>query len=950
MAVSEFSDVFVSYRRKNVDFTKEVVEALRKQDKEVWVDWEDIPPGSVGFTDDIQKGIEGADTFICILSPDYMESEYCIMELDHAIAMNKKLIPIVHKKFDDYPVPSGIGHINWIYFTPHAGQENTFEESFPKVMDAMDTDLEHVRYHKRLLIRALEWQSNNRESGFLLMGTELEEASRWLIEGANKEPHPTELQMEYVESGHEFTERRQRMILTGVSIALVVSVILTILSGIFYFQAETARYITNVRLLASRLPAISANDPFVARSIAEGMLELDNIPLVAEAAAQDNVLNSAAVRLFSGHDDIVSDIEFVNGDARFVTASGDGTLRLWESATNETLQIFEGGYDAGVGVRSVAIFPDGTRMLSGGTDGKIVEWDIATGEILSEFTEHSADVYSIKILTDGISVISGDTDGNLYLWNIESRTIGQTFTGHDGGILDIAVNNEASLMVTGMNDGLVLVWDIESGEIIRRLRRHTGEVYGVDINDDATLIASSSADNNIYLWDISSEETTVERFVGHVDEVWDVAFTHAENHLISISGDRTVRIWDFDNPTVPRILTGHSGWGNTLSIAEGDVMLVTGADDNAAILWDFQRSSMIAEYHPDGSRVLSITLSPDESIVATGSVSGRITFINTGTGEQSDPLQESESRAEAVVFSPDGQFLFSGHCKNPDEFPCTVGEVLRWDVETQTVIERMDIHSGLLTDMDAGSNEAFGDFIVSSATENTAIIWSVETGEEIGRFEGHTDAIDGLEVSPDGTQLLTASRDGLVILWSISDQRIIQQFEGHRDWVSDVAWFADGRHAMSTSWDGTLIYWDTQAENSDDALLRVFEGHQGGVMEVAIPENGETVLSGARDGVVLLWDVATGEPIRVLNGHGDDVVGLEWVDNDVRAYSSSYDGTVRYWHVFLSDSETADEATNSVVHVDICEGLVQGESIAQQYNVPQLCGSYFERFMARFNG
>src|SRR5688500_8057090 len=124
--MANFSDVFISYRRVDVDFTKEIDKALKATSREVWVDWEDIPPGVEGFTDEIQQGIEGADAFLAILSPSYLESEYCIMELKEALRLKKRVIPVILKKFEPLPAPEGIGHINWIYFVPHAGQENKF--------------------------------------------------------------------------------------------------------------------------------------------------------------------------------------------------------------------------------------------------------------------------------------------------------------------------------------------------------------------------------------------------------------------------------------------------------------------------------------------------------------------------------------------------------------------------------------------------------------------------------------------------------------------------------------------------------------------------------------------------------------------------------------------------------------------------------------------------------
>lgn len=95
----EHSDVFLSYRRKDVDFAKKVDQALKATGREVWVDWEDIPPGVEGFSDEIQRGIEGANAMVAILSPNYIESEYCLMELREALKLKKRVIPIGLEKF-----------------------------------------------------------------------------------------------------------------------------------------------------------------------------------------------------------------------------------------------------------------------------------------------------------------------------------------------------------------------------------------------------------------------------------------------------------------------------------------------------------------------------------------------------------------------------------------------------------------------------------------------------------------------------------------------------------------------------------------------------------------------------------------------------------------------------------------------------------------------------------
>ena len=240
MSASDFSDVFVSYRRKDVDFARVVVEALEEAGKEVWIDWEDIPPGSVDFSDDIKRGLEGADALIAILSPDYLESPYCMMEVGYALELNKRVVPVIWKKIDGLDIPENIGSINWVYFKPHAGHENTFEESMPKVIQALEQDLEHTREHKRILLRALEWRDDNRNHSRLLVGSEIDGAEGWLVQAASKVPAPTQLHRDFITESRRFATKQQNRLLAGMASALVITVILLIAAVFLGIQASEA--------------------------------------------------------------------------------------------------------------------------------------------------------------------------------------------------------------------------------------------------------------------------------------------------------------------------------------------------------------------------------------------------------------------------------------------------------------------------------------------------------------------------------------------------------------------------------------------------------------------------------------------------------------------------------------------------------------------------------------
>lgn len=205
----ERSDIFISYRRKDVDFVKRLDAAFKASGREVWIDWEDIPPGVRNFSAEIHRGVESSDIFIAVLSPNYLESDYCLAELAYAAKQGKKIIPLVYQKFEGLPVPDSISHINWIYFCEHAGQTNTFGESFPRVIEAIETDFEHVREHTRLLLRAREWEDSQRQNSYLLDGLEIATAETWLAGAALKKPPATSLQIEFIQASRQAETERQ---------------------------------------------------------------------------------------------------------------------------------------------------------------------------------------------------------------------------------------------------------------------------------------------------------------------------------------------------------------------------------------------------------------------------------------------------------------------------------------------------------------------------------------------------------------------------------------------------------------------------------------------------------------------------------------------------------------------------------------------------------------------
>jgi hypothetical protein len=187
------TSLFISYSRKDIQFARKLTDVFKAQDLDFWIDWEGIPP-TVDWWKEIQKGIEEADIFVVLLSPDSCKSKVCKQEIEHAVKNGKRLIPIVVRDITGAEVASELSALNWIFLR----EGDDFFSGFGKLMVAIKTDYDWVQSHRQLQGKALDWERNNRENSWLLHGKELAAAEAQLAANSSKEPYLTNLQREYV--------------------------------------------------------------------------------------------------------------------------------------------------------------------------------------------------------------------------------------------------------------------------------------------------------------------------------------------------------------------------------------------------------------------------------------------------------------------------------------------------------------------------------------------------------------------------------------------------------------------------------------------------------------------------------------------------------------------------------------------------------------------------------
>lgn len=246
------TDVFISYSRKDSSFVDSLNNSLIKVEKNVWIDWEDIPY-SAKWWEEITEAVEGTNAFICVLSPDYFASKTCIEELIMAEKRNKRIIPILHKEFDPkLNTSKSISKINWLHFR----KTDDFTNSFDMLLGTINKDLEWVKFHTRLLVRALEWSNKKNDASYHLYGKDLEEAQFFVQQGLNAAPPLNSLQKNYIEASQSGAANLQKKQLRGFYLAaFIYSVAQTF---VIYFWSESDLSETAmVKLSWVWLPALS---------------------------------------------------------------------------------------------------------------------------------------------------------------------------------------------------------------------------------------------------------------------------------------------------------------------------------------------------------------------------------------------------------------------------------------------------------------------------------------------------------------------------------------------------------------------------------------------------------------------------------------------------------------------------------------------------------------------
>jgi WD40 repeat protein len=839
--------VLVSYSRKDSATARKIIEAFKSINLDVWVDWEDIPP-AVGWLDQILQGIEESDAFIFLISPDSVVSEVCNVEIGLAEKNHKRIIPIVVRDLDPKTVTPLIRDLNWIFIR----EQDNFEEGINKVKIAVEIDIEWLEEHRRLQVRALEWE-RKKEPSLLLRGRDLRNASTMLKSAENKDPKSTTLQQHYMQYSRRAERGRITLWITTV-ITLIVMIFLSITAidqsnkasanaqradEKAVLAAKNEKAATNARALAEKNKNIAEAQRSAARAqiyqsrsgelYTSTLLAIDSWGREPSQEAEDVLRKNISllpipVAQMAQFDRINSLVFSPSGDT-FVTASVDNTACMWN--VRDGTKLF---CAASSGAVSDAVFsPDGEIIVTGDQSGEVLIMDAQSGKVQDKF-DYGVPVWSVNISPDGKLLAAARDDGRISVINLKTRKLDYELQTY--GRLNVsAFSPNGVWFAAGSSAGTVTLWDLINGAIISG-PSHKSEVLTIEFSPDSNTLVSGGADSTAI---VTQTRTGRELFrILNEDWVEDIAFSPDGSWFVTASDDNRIRVWDtFSGEERIRMLQD-SFVSKVIVSSNGQWIATTGFDKTIRV-WNAATGAEIFQI-PLASNGTVLAFSKDENYLVSGEQKGNINIWDISGMSASTSYIQFHGLVGNAQFSPSADWLAAS----------VEGQV--WLLDKEQLSSRK----------------------------------TIPQGEPIFELDSN---VRKLIISPDSKWIGISTDSGDAVLYKVDGS--IKKTIAKSSFEQKIAFSMDGSRLIIGDFDGNLQAWDLDRGEMARPLMK----SDSGVMSLAA---GPGLLAVGLTDKIIILDIKTGQTISEIESPGDHQLTVFSPDGTLLAANNS-SGQIYIW-------------------------------------------------------
>lgn len=294
---------------------------------------------------------------------------------------------------------------------------------------------------------------------------------------------------------------------------------------------------------------------------------------------------------------------------------------------------------------------------------------------------------------------------------------------------------------------------------------------------------------------------------------------------------------------------------------------------------------------------LSVALSEDGSVLATGLYDGKIQLWRTTNGKLLHTIEASEEPVTRIAFAPDGTTLASSYSR--------AGVIDLWRVKDGTHLHRLNRDAGNISHF-AFTRQSNKLVAIAGEKESQVFLWRVADGALLQTLVGYRHPITSMAFSPDGSTLAFALEGGptgiqilpasVLRLWQISEAKLLpkQIVPGLEASVSHMAFAPDGDTLVATMPGYALQLWSLDNHALRHTLAKDKEAIRP--FSQAFSPDGSLLVQALEDGTVSVWRVADGTLLRRWMIQDALGMSLTFTAGDQLLLAAiTYDGKIWVW-------------------------------------------------------
>lgn len=452
-------------------------------------------------------------------------------------------------------------------------------------------------------------------------------------------------------------------------------------------------------------------------------------------------------------------VETRDGDAPVVfsadgsmlaVADKDHVIRVFDCSTGKELQSFVGHLGT---IWSLDFSPDGKRLASGGSEGYVGLWNMASvqGEFVARLRKSALRVrfspdgkFLAYTCGEGIVRIGDGTTGQM-IWELPYDEIGPV------GRLEFFPTSDK--LVTAGNSCLQ-IWDLKNRKEITPPAEHRDRITTLAFAPKRDFLASGSPDGTVRLWDYAKGKRTQVLSVGAPVEC--LAVSRAGRQVVS--GDRrgSLYVWDVAAEEATHRFSAHFAPVRAVLYEADDKVIVSAGEDGRIRFWDADKGVRLREIDTGDNRISAVAMLADGQTLAAATIDGIVTFWEAKTGKKLRTTLYLEKACHSLAVSPDGKVLAVG---------LRPGQIKLVGTETREVI-------GEITQLPAAPPVlvfAANSKVLVIGVQRKLVFWDLATKQLLHEMNEFTADITSLALSPDGKTLSTGHADTTVLCWRMGE-------------------------------------------------------------------------------------------------------------------------------------------------------------------------------------